>query len=95
MPFIVQSHTSDCDTAHSILEGRIAGPGEGCDAVAHGNDPTLADPGLTAASQEFAASTAPNLEFPKIGAADADKDWVSGWCCGGSAGAAWPRARRW
>jgi ABC-type uncharacterized transport system substrate-binding protein len=77
MPLILQSYDPEYYIAYTILEGLIAGPGEGCAAVVHGFDPAMADAALTAASQEYAASTDPDMEFPKIGAAYSDEVWVT------------------
>jgi ABC-type uncharacterized transport system substrate-binding protein len=71
-PLIIQSYDPEYYIAYTINYGRVEG-GEDCEAVVHGFDPEMADAALTAASQEYAASTDPNMPFPKIGAAYADE----------------------
>lgn len=70
-PLIFQSYDPEYYIAYTINYGRV--DGEGCQAVVHGFDPAMADAALTAASQEYAASTDPNLPFPMIGAAYSDE----------------------
>ncbi len=74
-PLIVQSNDPTYYIAYTVNTGTVADPD--CEAIVHGFDPAMADAALTAASQEYAASTDPNLPFPKIGAAYADEVWVS------------------
>lgn len=70
-PLILQSYDPEYYIAYTINSGSV--DGEGCQAVVHGFDPEMADAALTAASQEYAASTDPDLPFPMIGAAYADE----------------------
>lgn len=71
-PLILQSYDPEYYIAYTINRGRVEG-GEGCEAVVHGFDPALADAALTAASQEYMASTDPDMPFPRIGAAYSDE----------------------
>ena len=72
-PLIIQSYTPDYYVAYTIMDGLMRGEDESCVANVHGFDPALADAAMLAASQEYAGSEDPNVEFPKIGAAYADE----------------------
>ena len=70
-PLIFQSYDPEYYTAYTINYGSV--DGDNCQAVVHGFDPAMADAALTAASQEYAASSDPDLPFPMIGAAYSDE----------------------
>ncbi len=73
VPLIIQSYDPDYYIAYTVTDGTMQGEGPDCTASVHGFDPAMADAALTQASQEYAASTDPNLPFPKIGAAYSDE----------------------
>jgi hypothetical protein len=69
----VQSYTPDYYVAYTVLDGRMQGAATGCEVAVHGFDPDLADAAILAATQEYEASSDPDVEFPKIGAAYSDE----------------------
>ena len=76
-PLIIQSYDPTYYIAYTIMDGLMQGEDASCDASVHAFDPAMADAALTQASEEYAASSDPNMDFPKIGAAYADEVWVS------------------